>query len=69
MENSAQKFCKFDLYTDKMVGLGEIGGCHQESILSNDMDEDYETEQSILDQSKIECKKDLLYAYNRITKS
>ena len=54
-----------------MVGLEKLSKCVSdgETIISNEIDEDYDTEPSILDQSKIECKKDLLFAYNKLTKN
>ena len=54
-----------------MVGLEKLSKCvsDDKTIISNEIDEDYDTESSILDQSKIECKKDLLFAYNKLTKN
>lgn len=36
-KSKAQKYCKFDLFTDEMVGLNELDLC----VISSNQDEDY----------------------------
>ena len=48
------KYIKFDIFTDKMVGLENIG-YDEKDILENVEDEDYETDSEILEYGKKNC--------------
>ena len=68
--DKSYKYCKFDLFTDKLIGLGDLSsiiGEDQEQIIEANQDEDYLTDSGVLRNTKKLCKRDLLETYRQVT--
>ena len=62
-----QKYCKFDLFTDAVIGLGDLEELFPESkggiVVQANNDEDYITDAEVMRNTKKLCKKDFLETY------
>ena len=68
--DKSYKYCKFDLFTDQLIGLGNIQDViddNQEAIIEAQQDEDYLTDAGVLRNTKKLCKRDLLETYRSIS--
>ena len=68
----SNKYCKFDLFTDELIGLGQITDIidsDHESLIEAAQDEDYMTDSVVMRNTKKLCKKDLLDTYKALTEN
>ena len=64
-----EKYCKFDLFTDRMIGLqliDEVANSQQQTLITAKEDEDYETDAGVMRNTKRTCERDLKQTYLKI---
>jgi hypothetical protein len=60
------KYCKFDIFSDDVIGLEGINDLQNESLMVTEQDEDYATDGKILKNTKRMCIKDLLETFKEL---
>ena len=67
-----EKYCKFDLFTDRMIGLqgiDDVANSQEETLIAAKEDEDYETDTGVLRNTKRTCERDLKQTYLQVVKN
>lgn len=66
-KDKPNKYCKFDLFTDNLIGLSSINKiAENEGLIEAQQDEDYKTDHTVLRNTTRLCKKDLLETWKLI---
>lgn len=61
-----EKYCKFDLFSDRVIGLSsieDVANSQSQTLITAKEDEDYETDAGVLRNTKKTCERDLRDTY------